>query len=316
MKRSVDHADQQGSRGGKRVKTPRETLKSAFHIRLTSQKVEDEKWITGSLDHKDCGPPGLLEVLQTRFPRGSINFEVGKNGQPHFQCTVFTRKGKRERRSAVRAYLEEHYDELKWPVLDYCEPCTNVFASDTYTQKSETAVCSPWVWGVCVRTLSIDDLPEPYGWQKTILDRYEPEAPVFNANIHWYYDERGQIGKTMMGRMMVMKRGFYIISGGKEKMRHLCAKNATRGYFLNITREEQEHLSYAGLEQVSDQIFADTFSSDMHGMVCRKGAHIVVFANFSPNHAQISSSRWRIYKFNYEKDDFDEPFIPSSTVDT
>lgn len=304
----MDHLDHEGSRDGKKGKSSRENMASAFHIRLTAEKVVTAEWINGSMDQQNVDPPELYEVLKSLFPRGSINYEMGKNGQRHFQCTVFTKKKTRMRREPVRKFLLEHYPDLQFPQIDYCEPCTNQWASDNYTQKSETAQCNPWVWGDTSRDLRIEDLPEEYAWQTKIVNRYEPEAPMFNADIHWYYDEEGQIGKTMTARFLCMKRGFYILSGRKEKMRHLAAQNPARGYLLNITRDEEDKMSYAGLEQVSDQLFADTFGCDMSGMIKRKGAHVVVFANFPPIYEKVSKKRWKVWRWNENKADFDVEF--------
>lgn len=305
----MDHQDHEGSRDGKKGGSSRDTMASAFHIRLTAEKVVSEEWISGSVDQQNIDPPELLEILKGVFVKGSINYEMGKGGQKHFQCTVIMKYPKRKRASWVQDLLTDNYPELQFPVLDYCKKCRNKWASDNYTQKSETAMCDPWVWGDSEsRDLKLEDLPEEYPWQDKIVKRYEPEAPTFNADIHWYYDEEGQIGKTMTGRFLVMKQGFYILSGGKEKMRHLAAKHPARGYIFNITRDEEDKLSYAGLEQVSDQMFADTFGSEMSGMIVRRGAHVVVFANFSPNYEKLSRQRWKVWRLRDDKEDFDVEF--------
>lgn len=300
----MDHEDQAGSRGGKKGKTPRETVNSAFHIRLTAEKVVSKEWITGSLDQQNIDPPELLEILKEKFYKGSINYEQGKKEQLHFQITVFARP--RMRRQAVRDFLEQHYGNLCFPTLDYCEPCKNAFASDNYTQKTETALCEPWVWGGCSRELTKQDMPlsMAYPWQKTIIDRYDDEAPIFNSKIHWYWEPKGELGKTMAARFLCMYRDFYIVAGGKEKMRHLVANNPHRGYIINLTRHEQSTVSYPGLEQISDQIFADTFGSKMQGMIQRKGAHIIVFANFPPEYSEMSLSRWVVWQWNDSVQEF------------
>ena len=60
-----------------------------------------------------------------------MSLEKGKEGQLHFQCATIC-KEKRQRCSAVRAHLEENFDELRFPVLDYCEPSHNDWAAIQY----------------------------------------------------------------------------------------------------------------------------------------------------------------------------------------
>lgn len=287
------HSDHKGSGAGKRGETaPDRKVHSAFAIRLTAEKVG----ISGSLDQQN--EPELIQILRDRFPRGSVNYEKGKKGQYHFQITVFTKKGKRERRGPIREYLLDSYPTLEFPKKDYCEGCLNAFASETYCRKSETAQCEPWIWGnEGERDLKWSDLPTPYAWQQKIIDRYTIDAPMFNPMIDWYYEPEGQIGKTMLERFLILGSGFYLLSGGKEKMRHLAAKNPCRGYCINITRSEQSTTSYPGLEQISDQVYCDTFGCDMEGMNLKKGAHLAIFANFPPQLHEISRTRWRVWRF-------------------
>jgi hypothetical protein len=290
------HSDHKGSGAGEKGETaPERRSHSAFAIRLTAEKCG----ISGSLDQSN--EPELIQILKHRFPRGSVNYEKGKKGQYHFQITVFTKKGKRERRGPVREYLKNHFPDLEWPKKDYCEGALNAWASETYCRKTETAQCEPWIWGnEGERDLRVSDLPTPYAWQQKWIDRYTKDAPMFNPMVDWIYDVDGQIGKTMLVRFLVMLCGFYLLSGGKEKMRHLAANNPARGYCINITRSEQDTTSYPGLEQISDQVFADTFGSEMQGMTMRKGAHLAIFANFPPKRHEMSSTRWRVWRWNGE----------------
>lgn len=280
-----------GSRSGKRGKQERDTLKTSFHIRLTGFKVLGEEWISGSVDHGN-----LLEILKSKFRKGRFSFEKGAGGVPHFQIYV-SDYPKRHRRSAVRKFLEEHFDGLVWPKQDYCEPCQNEWATRNYVKKEETHLEGPWEWGLQdeSRSLTVDDLPEPYEWQSTILHRYQPEPPLFNSKIDWYVDPEGQIGKTMTLRMLILKEGFMLLDGGAQKMRHLAAKNPAKGYCINLTRSMEERFSYQGLESISDQVYCDTFGSEMKGMIVRKGSWTVVVANCYPDRAKLTESRWNVY---------------------
>ena len=135
--------DQDGSADGKLKKCPRiketkrETMKPSFMIRLTAEKVGDYLgWIGGSVDQT----PDLVEILKSEFYGGRLSLEQGKGGQMHWQILVLCGKV-RKRRSAVRTFLESHFEDLKWPEIDYCEPTTNVWASKNYVQKDDSRAC-------------------------------------------------------------------------------------------------------------------------------------------------------------------------------
>jgi len=304
-KRSLDLVDQPGSGDGKLEnsspvkKIKRESLNPSFQIRLTYEKIEDDtpvdQWINGStkLD--------LQILLEEKFPLGRISLEKGDNGQLHFQCTVICAKGKRMRREAVRKYLLDHYPELKFPALDYCEPCKKTWASMQYCAKEDTHVAGPWEWGLEPKInmdLQPEDLPTPYPWQAKLVHRYKDPAPDFHSKIVWYVDEGGQIGKTMTARMLILKNGFYLLDGGPQKMKFQAAKNPAPGYVLNVVRTKEDHFSYEGIENISDGLFCDTFGSDQKGMICRRASHIVVVANWRPDTSKLTLCRWNIYDWN------------------
>lgn len=304
-KRKAGSKDHPGSRGGKMGKTPRDTMKSSFHLRLTAEKIVDQEtlahWLSGSVNHADDkGPLELLTILKEKFTAGRVSLEKGKEGQAHFQCGVLTGP-KRLRRSAVRDFLSDNFDDLQFPNGDYCEPAVNQWATLQYCAKAETHIAGPWEWGLNVaknRDLKLSQLPVPYVWQQKIIDRYAEEPAAGTSVVHWYTDEGGQVGKTTLCKMLSMSHDFYLLDGGAQKMKFQAAKNPAMGYCLNLTRSKEEHFSYDGIESISDGYFCDTFGSDQKGMVMRMPSHIAIFANFSPEVGKMSEGRIKEYVWN------------------
>jgi len=299
----MDHVDHDGSLDGKKGIRPvvtRESMKSAFHIRLTASKIVDQEWITGS--HEQA-PFELMACLKELFPKGGINYEIGKGGQEHFQIHVFCPKGKRNRRKVVREHLLATYPDLCFPELDYCDGCTNVFASDNYCRKTDTAVAH-WDWGGCSRDWTAHDfnaLITLTPAQQQVADMFEEECPPFHTTIYWFWNHEGQdegFGKTMLQRWLILNKGFYMCAGTGEKLRHLAANNPAPGYCLNLSRAAANKMSYQGLESVNDAVYADTFGSDMKGQVIRKASYVTVFANFPPAWHEISQSRWKVFEYS------------------
>lgn len=334
-KRKIGSVDQDGSverQGG----APRETLKSGFSIRLTFLKVETidgqkklDQWINGS---DEC--PELVDVLKQKFEGGRVSLEVGKEGQYHFQCATIC-KQKRQRQGAVRAYLLEHFAELKFPKLDYCDPSRNDWAAIEYCGKTDSHVAGPWEWGIepkVSRDLTIEDLDKECpmtgrgAWQQEIYDRYIPEPPIMTSVVHWYVDPEGQHGKSTLLKRMALALDFYLLDGGPQKMKFQMAKNPKKGYCLNVTRlfarklalfnpvysdnvlcvvrNKEEHFSYEGLENLSDGFFCDTFGSDQAGMCIRKGSWVVVMANWPPIAGKLSENRIKVYNWCDQEEKF------------
>ncbi|AXH74460.1 MAG: replication associated protein [Cressdnaviricota sp.] len=295
---SVDHDGSAGRQGGKK---PREAVKSSFHIRLTASKVLSEEtlaqWISGSVDQPD--EPDLVLVLKNFFAGGRVSLEKGEGGVPHFQCTTLCGKD-RKRRSAVRTFLEDNYDDLLFPQCDYCEPCEKTWAALEYVQKEDTHVAGPWEWGLnslASRDLKPGDLPEPRLWQKDLLKRYEDEPPAGSSVVQWYYDPEGQVGKTTCAKMLVMTKKWYLLDGSAQKMKFQAAKNPKMGYIINLSRIKEDRFSYEGLEALSDNFYCDTFGSDQKGMIMRKPSWVVVFANWRPDGGSMSKGRIKTFEW-------------------
>ena len=161
----------------------------------------------------------------------------------------------------------------------------------------------PWEWGIepkVNRDLSEADLPpmtNEFVWQQEIYDRYLPEPPVLTTRVHWYVDPEGQRGKTTLLKRMCLCNDFYLLDGGPQKMKFQMAKNPKKGCCINLVRSKEEHFSYEGLENMSDQLFCDTFRSDQKGVIIRKGSWIVVMANWFPELAKLTTGRIKVYEW-------------------
>lgn len=173
-------------------------------------------------------------MLKQKFEGGRVSLEVGKGGQYHFQCATICKR-KRQRQEAVRAYLLEHFGELQFPKIDYCDPSRNDWAAIEYCGKADSHVAGPWEWGIepkVSRDLTIDDLPPmegKYVWQQEVYDRYLPEPEMLTTTVHWYVDPEGQHGKTILLKRMCLGLDFYLLDGGAQKMKFQMAKNPKKG---------------------------------------------------------------------------------------
>jgi hypothetical protein len=259
-----------------------------FAFRFTYEKV-NKVAISGVLDKIKCD----FSIFQ---------LEQGANGQKHFQG-CFNLKTRQTCLWCRNKFLTV-FPELLFPKCDYLESkykesCLEQLAQ--YCSKNETYLEGPWETGSIPGTefkddfeLSVDDLPPLYSWQQKIVDRHAVPPPLFHPIIYWYWDPRGQIGKTMLARHLVLsKKAIYLQGAG----RHIMAttfKNPSFWYVFGLPRSQENKISYQSLESLSDNLYMSGFGTEATGMVCRKTPWVIVFANFPPVEDFMSKGRWHV----------------------
>lgn len=242
----------------------------------------------------------LLEELKTDF--SIFQLEQGKGGQKHFQG-CFKLKTRQTRLWCWNKF-RAIFPLLAFPKLDYLESqykesCLESLAK--YCSKSDTYVDGPWQTGSIPQTeykddfeLTLDDLPELYPWQKRIVERHSIPPPLFHPVIYWYWDPRGQIGKTMLARYLVIKNRAIYLQGAGRHVLATAFKSPSFWYIFGLPRNQQNKVSYTSLESLNDGLYMSGFGTEATGMVCRKTPWVIVFANFPPIQENLSKGRWHV----------------------
>lgn len=135
---------------------------------------------------------------------------------------------------------------------------------------------------------------KPNAFQQEVLDIVKKQPD--NRTIYWYWDKKGNIGKTTLVKSLCMKYPEEcILTGGKAndaKYQVASAKVDPRIIFFNYTRSKQEYVSYEAIESMKDGIFASgKYESKMKLFNC---PHVIIFANFPPITTELSLDRWKI----------------------
>ncbi len=129
--------------------------------------------------------------------------------------------------------------------------------------------------------------------QKAIVDKYkEFEDPLFGRDIHWYWEPRGEWGKTKTQKYMLHNMNATMVGGKKGDMFYALSelKHATGEVppivIINLVKDtDMRYVSYAGMESIKDGVFfSKKFKS---GMCLFNSPHLLVFANEPPD-----MSRW------------------------
>jgi hypothetical protein len=273
-----------------------------FCWRITYQKISVES---------------LKLLLKDNFFYSKFSVEKGKKGQLHYQGYTKAQEGKRKTLKSVCKVFKDNIENIMFPKCDYCEGMNKNSwsgAVDNYVCKEDTHVEGPFEIGKLDMVLEdkegcnefdlrLEDLPEPYEWQKRLLEFHKGPPELFHRKIYWYWDPRGDIGKTMLARWLHLREGALYCQGADRHVIGLAYKNPAWHYVFGLARYDK--VDYKCLEKLSDGIYMAGFGTENLGMVCRKTPWIICLANFPPCKKRLSSDRWVIKNIAEEEELYD-----------
>ena len=151
---------------------------------------------------------------------------------------------------------------------------------------------------------------ELWGWQEDAKKVFEGE--VRQRKIYWYWSDSGSRGKSNFVRWLAMQ-GALVCDGKAADMKYLILKYKEKHgdyplcVVFDIPRSMEHYLSYNGMEQISNGVFASTkYECDM---VIAPYMHIFVMANFEPDLTNKDMSRDRFVVTNVDVKPGIEPWI-------
>jgi len=222
-------------------------------------------------------PKELYDKLLPHCREFYFQLEQGEEtGFMHWQGCM--RLKEKERRAQAKDILGDSTAHL--------EPIKNWNAAKNYVQKSQTRVNGPWnhdsVW--------IKTITELRPWQKE-AERIMLEEPD-DRTIFWIWDARGNMGKTVFCKYMIVKHNACCIGNGKSADISYAIQDHPKIVILNLTRSIEGRVNYAAIESIKDGlIFSGKFNSKMKVFNC---PHVFIFANFEPDTSKMSEDRWEI----------------------
>lgn len=226
-----------------------------------------------------------IETIETVFREICKKYvfqkEIGEEGTPHLQGSIWLKKKMR-------------YSEFGLNNKIHWEKMRNEVASAAYCQKSATSIGDPYVFGFPKPIKIISELRP---WQKEIENICQAEPD--DRTINWFWESRGNIGKSAFTKYMVVKHGILFCSGGKvSDIMNLVFNqdmDACRTVIFDIPRANRGNISYASLEAIKNGLVCNTKYET--GSKVFNSPHIIVFANFPPGEPEyLSSDRWNIHE--------------------
>jgi len=248
---------------------------NAKHWVFTDQDVTDER----QQEWKD--------LLNSKLTRLAFQEEIGpESGQPHLQgCFSFPTK----RRAAEALFKGPHYEVMMG---------TAEQASD-YANKTQTRApgCIPFTQGY-PRPIDKWEFDDLCSCQNVIIDMLRGVCPRTDRTINWFWEPRGNWGKTIVTKVLVDQWDAMVLQGaGKDCLYGIATKIEANGEAPNIIiwdipRVAQDHISYQSVEALKNALF---FCGKFKSAMCRINVpHIVIFSNSPPDESKLSQDRWNI----------------------
>ncbi len=227
----------------------------------------------------------ILNICSNSSNKYIFQEEIGDNNNEHLQGYIeFTKKVRPK--SLFNAIPQIHWEKTR-----------NIQASIAYCQKQESRNGQIFSKGInriwSFPTLSSDKF---YTWQKN-LNKIVQSKPD-TRTIYWYWDTKGNTGKSTFCKYLHRQYGAIILSGKGNDMKYgiISYFNKHKQFpsiiILDIPRSCVDYVSYTGIEEIKNGLFfSSKYESDMVDM---PHPHFICFANEPPNYNKMSMDRWKV----------------------
>ncbi len=243
----------------------------------TKQISPAKHWVFTLNNHTENDINFLMEC--SSIDQLSCQEETGESGTPHLQGYLKF-KTKMRPLSVFGKVFKAHW-----------EKCKNVSAAIEYTQKADTRTGKQFVKGLrIVRPIKCLKKEQLYDWQADIVTMIDQEPD--DRTIHWYWETKGNVGKSALVRYLVIKHNALLVSGKGADIKFLISQQAQPPDIIiyDIPRTAENYINYTALEEVKNGVFC---SSKYESKMCViNPPHIICFANFEPYLEAVSADRW------------------------
>lgn len=246
----------------------------------TKSQSSPAKWWVFTLNNFENNTEDKIDPIDPIVALSS-KYVIGKEiapttGTPHLQGYVELKKKMR------LTELKRVAPTAHW------EKCNNGKASIAYCAKGGDVITNI-------------ELPKPlqvienlYPWQKDIEDLCKEEPD--DRTVHWYWEEKGNVGKSAFCKYMVVNHKAIVIQGGA--MRDIMNivfnsdMDAQRIVILDIPRCAGGKVSYKSIECLKNGMITNTKYET--GTKVFNPPHVIVFANAPPVLSGLSKDRWKV----------------------
>lgn len=234
----------------------------------------------------------IKETLGRICKKAIIGFEVGESGTPHLQCYISLLKKQRitglaKEPGLSRASFRAVRNETA--LIEYCKKDGNY-----------------WTHGFPKPIKILNTL---YPWQKDAEALLTADTPN-DRIVHWWYDTKGNIGKSAFAKYMVVKhKALYCCSGKYADLINLVFNvdmNECNCVIFDIPRNQGNKVSYSAIESIKNGLICNTKFET--GTKVFNSPHILILSNSAPEMQSLSADRWSIKNLGGD-DDIESVYI-------
>lgn len=235
-------------------------------------------------NNPEIDPNNLIEILKPICKKFIFQLEKGLNETPHYQG--FISLIKKARITELKKIIHEriHFEESKG----------NEEQNVSYCSKTETRIEGPWTFNIYIKK-PIKIIETLYPWQQFVIDIIEKEPD--DRTVHWFWEDKGNVGKSKLAKYLVVKHQALFIDEGKKSDLMNLAFNTnwdnTNILVIDIPRDNHNGTSYKSIEAIKNGMICNTKYET--GVKVFNSPHIIVFCNYPPDTTKLSADRWKIY---------------------
>lgn len=241
-----------------------------------------KRWCFTLNNYTDDECSSIVPIINEYCDKSIVSYEIGESGTPHLQGFLCFKEKKRP--LSVFSFT----NRIRWAVAKGDD-------------LSQVVYISKEAKGFLIN-FGMPKIPKPikiienlYPWQKNIEDIFFTEPD--DRTIHWYWESKGNVGKSAFVKYMVIKHKVLFCDGGKKSDLINLVFNAdmdnTKAVIWDLPRATKGNISYTTLESIKNGLVCNTKYET--GVKAFNPPHIFVFANFPPEEEdKLSSDRWII----------------------
>lgn len=235
--------------------------------------------------------------------------EIGKKGRHHLQGALCLKKKGRPLKAiqVLLGHKRTHVEKKKKDstveqLFNYCvKDGEERYHEHLIKSELQVRYIRGWKKKRPLALVTYDILNKK---QKQIADMFkEPEDPLFGRLIYWFWEAKGNVGKTILGTYFVDNCLCIEVSGKKADMKHgIAAYKDKNGHgpdivIIDLPRDDLDYVNYGAIEKIKDgKFFSGKYES---GMVRYNRPHIICFANSPPHTERMSLDRWRVRNLDW-----------------
>lgn len=245
-------------------------------------QYQSDKWVMTWNNY-----PGDIRVrLEKLIPlceKYIFGFEVGESGTPHVQ-------------GAFTCHEKISFDDICVAVGSRAHHCVRMrgkWSDQKYCAKEGDFITNFFDYLITVKDLR----PAQLSLRETLI---QPVCKKFSRAIDWFWEDRGDWGKTILQTHLVDFHKALIVGGSEKDMLCAVALAVAKGMefnmiLINMTYDKKK-VSYNGMESLKDGMFFN--GKYESGMVRFPRCRIAVFANCEPETDRMGKNRFNVVRLS------------------